>query len=86
MCAIVEGSGQTELLFRLVQAFAAQICDKKQNLVSIRTFIGKCFKISMTFLVLFSNKMMIIRAGIKKFLVRIANREDPDQTASSEAV
>ena len=27
-----------------------------------------------------------IRAGIHKMLVRIANREDPDQTASSEAV
>ena len=27
-----------------------------------------------------------IRAGIYKMLVRIANSEDPDQTASSEAV
>ena len=27
----------------------------------------------------FSNKMMVIRAGINKLLVRIANREDPDQ-------
>ena len=26
--------------------------------------------------------MMVIRAGIHKMLVRIANREDPDQTAS----
>ena len=33
------------------------------------------------FLFLFSNKMMIIRAGINKLLDRIANREDPDQTA-----
>ena len=32
------------------------------------------------------NKMLVIRAGIHKMLVRIANREDPDQTASSEAV
>ena len=30
--------------------------------------------------------MLVIRAGIHKMLVRIANREDPDQTASSEAV
>ena len=30
--------------------------------------------------------MMVIRAGIYKILVRIANKEDPDQTASSEAV
>ena len=27
-----------------------------------------------------------IRAGIHKILVRLANREDPDQTASPEAV
>ena len=32
------------------------------------------------------NEMLIFRAGIHKMLVRIANREDPDQTASSEAV
>ena len=31
-------------------------------------------------------KMMVIRGGIHKMLVRIANREDPDQTASSEAI
>ena len=30
--------------------------------------------------------MLVIRAGIHKMPVRIANREDPDQTASSEAV
>ena len=45
---------------------------------------GKCSKISKTFLVLFSNKMLVIRAGIHKMLVRIANGEDPDQTASSD--
>ena len=28
--------------------------------------------------------MMVIRAGIHKFLVKIAKREDPDQTVSSE--
>ena len=39
-----------------------------------------------TLLFLFSNKMLLIRAGIHKMLVRIANREDPNQTASSEAV
>ena len=47
---------------------------------------SKCSKISNTFLILFSNTMLIFRAGIHKVLVRIANREDPDQTASSEAV
>ena len=40
----------------------------------------------LKFLFLFSNKMLIFRAGIQKILVRIANREDPDQTASEEAV
>ena len=44
------------------------------------------YKILNTFLILFSNKMLGFRAGIHKMLVRIANREDPDQTASSEAV
>ena len=47
---------------------------------------GKCSKISNTFLFLFSNKMLVFRAGIHKMLVIIANREDPDQTASPEAV
>ena len=47
---------------------------------------GKCSKISNTFPFLFSNKVLVIRAGIHKMLVRKANREDPDQTASSEAV
>ena len=32
------------------------------------------------------NKMFVIIAGIHKMLIRIANRKDPDQTASSEAV
>ena len=31
-----------------------------------------------------SNKMLVFRAGIYKMLVRIANSEDPDQTASSD--
>ena len=31
-------------------------------------------------LIMFSSKMLPIRAGIDKMLVRIANREDPDQT------
>ena len=43
-------------------------------------------KISNTFLFLFSNRMWVIKAGIHRMLVRIANREDPDQTTSSEAV
>ena len=30
--------------------------------------------------------MLVIRAGIHKMLLRVANMEDPDQTASLEAV
>ena len=36
------------------------------------------FKNLNAFLYLFSNKMYVVRAGIHKMLVRIANREDPD--------
>ena len=43
-------------------------------------------KKSNTFLFFLSNKMLVIRARIHKMLARIANREDPDQTASPEAV
>ena len=50
------------------------------------TVYGKCSKISNTFRFLFTNKMLVLRSQIHKMLVRIANREDPDQTASSEAV
>ena len=46
----------------------------------------KCSKISNTFLYLLSTIIMVIRTGIHEMLVRIANREDTDQTASSEAV
>ena len=35
------------------------------------------------FLFLLLNKMLVITAGIYKMLVRIANSEDPDQTASA---
>ena len=38
-------------------------------------------KILNTFFILFSNKMLVIKAGIQEMLVRIANRDDPDQTA-----
>ena len=47
---------------------------------------GKCSKISTNILFLTSNKMLVFRAGIHKIFVKIANREDPDQIASSEAV
>ena len=44
----------------------------------------KCSKISNRFLLPFSNRLLVFRAGIHKILVRIANWEDPDQTASLE--
>ena len=47
---------------------------------------GKCSKISNTSLFLFSNNMLFFSAGIHKMLVRITNREDPDQSASLETV
>ena len=37
-------------------------------------------------LFLISNKIFVIRTDIHKTLVRIANREDPDKTASLEVV
>ena len=37
------------------------------------------FKLLNTFLVLFSNKMMVIRVGIHRSLVRIEKSEDHDQ-------
>ena len=37
---------------------------------------GICSKITNKFLFLFSNKMWVIRAGIYKYLVRTASRED----------
>ena len=42
----------------------------------------KCSKILNAFPFLFSNKIMVIRAGNHKLLVRIANRKDPGQTSS----
>ena len=44
------------------------------------------FQILNTFIFLFISKILVIRAGSDKILVRIANREDPNQTSSAEAV
>ena len=44
------------------------------------------FPIRTPLIFLFLNKLLVYRAGIHKMLVSIANREDPDQTASEEAV
>ena len=62
----------------------SEVCCKETALYIV---YGKsCSKILNTFLFLFSNKMFVFTAGIHRKLVRIANMEDPDQTASSEAV
>ena len=45
------------------------------SVLKFRTLLTICFQ-----------RTCVIEAGIHKMLVRIANREDPDQTASSEAV
>ena len=52
----------------------------KVMMVNLLSKLGysKCSKISNTFLILISNKMLIFRTGIHKILVRIANSEDPD--------
>ena len=42
---------------------------------------SKCSKTWNTFLFLVSNKIFVIRVGINRMLVRLANGEDPDQTA-----
>ena len=47
---------------------------------------GNVLKFQNTFLFLFSTKMLVIRAGLHKMLVRIANTDDFVQTASSEAI
>ena len=51
-----------------------------------KSVYGKYSKISTIFPFSSSNKMLVFRAGIHILLVRIVNREDVDQTASSEAV
>ena len=56
----------------------SQICRIRKCIYS------KCSKVLDTFLTLFSIKFLGIKAAIHKLLVRIANREDPDHTASSE--
>ena len=50
---------------------------------TIKTY-GKLSKILNVFLFLFSEKMLVFKAGINKMLVRIANMKDPDQNASSD--
>ena len=45
----------------------------------------KVYALKFQTLFLFSNKMLIFRVRTHKVLVRTANREDPDLTASSDS-
>ena len=56
------------------------------SLTGVAFVCGTCSKILNVLLFLFLNKMLFFKFGIYKMLVRIANRKDPDQTASPEAV
>ena len=51
-----------------------------------KSMYGKCSKITKTFLFLISVKNVDYLSWNSQNHVRIVNREDPDQTASSEAV
>ena len=72
------------ILYNLV-AKCKSLLKKFVKIMSLKNY-DKCSKISNTFLFLFPKKTLVIMAGIHKLLVRRANREDSDQTASSEAV
>ena len=50
----------------------------------LRVNYGECSKITnaLKFLFVFSTIRLVIMAGIHKMLVRLANREDPDQKQS----
>ena len=54
--------------------------------INVTKDYSKGSKIVNTFLFLFSNKISVTMASIHKMLAIIANRDDPDQTASLEAV
>ena len=49
----------------------------KKNMI-IECMVNKCSKILNTFLVLFSYKMLVVKAVIHKMFVGIANRTNPD--------
>ena len=57
-----------------------------QTQLSHEKYYGKCSKISNTFSLSVFTKMLVNRSIIHKMIVKIANREDPDQAASLEAV
>ena len=75
---------------KLVANVSNQFCPRNLYFVCYKCIsnilYSKFSKLSKTFLFLFVNKMLVIRTETHKKLVRKANREDSDQTDSSEAV
>ena len=65
--------------------FADFLSEKQTGKTLIRLLPQKQSNLGLPCLFVLKNNL-VFRADIHKFLVRIANREDPDQTASSEAV
>ena len=63
--------------------FSYNLYGRSQKGVSSTTSI---LTITVNVLKFLELSRLVIRAGIYKMPVRIANREDPDQTAPSEAV
>ena len=53
---------------------------------TLKQSYGKSSRIWNTLIFIFLNKMLVIRTGIHKMFVRIANRADPDEIVSSEEV
>ena len=66
---------QVKLSFRVSISYR-----KQAKLVIVEAIYGLCSKLLNTFIFLFS---LVIRAGIRQMLVRIATSEDHDQTASA---
>ena len=81
-----------ELLTLSVQPGMTGACQRRCRVswyISLPLKYTEVIKITanvLKFRTLFSNKMLVFRTEIHKLLVSIANSEDPDQTASSEAV
>ena len=68
--------------------FKYKIFQRRQKLLLCSKVLSSAYskysKILNTLRFFFSNKIVVIRAGINKLFVRIANRECLDQTASSD--
>ena len=68
----------------LIQACAPLRSNKVDQRSSLKNL--EVLRKALKFQALFSINCWLIKAGIHEMFFRIANREDPDQTASSEAV